>query len=195
MDKYGILDNLGRLLLDETTDSYILITDHIGRRLESSEMKEAMFTLSKRAEYGLMAMSYLSGLPGGNWANVTEIAGAFAVSRELLAKILSGLVKAGLAESQAGPLGGFRLARPAAQVSLAEILRAIERRSGLIDCAPGHGICAVSRQCRIRGPMLGVHHKVKRVLEETSLADLSPSVSEEDHFSGASRKVSKGFSV
>ncbi len=154
-----------------------------------------MFTLSKRAEYGLMAMTYLSGLPGGEWANVTEIAGAFAVSRELLAKILSELVKAGLAESLAGPLGGFRLARPAERVSLAEILRAIERRSGLIDCAPGHGICAISRQCRIREPMLGVHRKVRRVLEETSLADLSPSMPEENRISGLGRKVSKGFSV
>lgn len=131
-----------------------------------------MFALSKKSEYGLMALAYLSGLGRENWANVSEIATASAVPRELLAKILSELVRAGLAESASGPLGGFRLARPPAAVSLGDILRALEKKPGMIDCALGRQECRRPGVCSIRGPMFRVHEKVSRVFEETKLADL-----------------------
>lgn len=132
-----------------------------------------MFAMSKRVEYGVIAMTYLSGLGGDRRASVGEIAGASAVPRELLAKILSVLVKAGLAESYSGPAGGFRLAKPASETSLMEILRALERRPELVACTGGHDLCSLSRSCQIRSPMMNVHIRLRRVLEETTLADLS----------------------
>lgn len=133
-----------------------------------------MFAMSKRAEYGVIAMTYLSGLDKDRRASVGEIAGAVAVPRELLAKILSVLVKAGLAESYSGPTGGFRLTKPASETSLMEILRALERRPGLVACTGGRELCSLSRSCQIRSPMMNVHVKLRKVLEETTLADLSP---------------------
>jgi len=132
-----------------------------------------MFALSKRTEYGVLAMSYLSGLEGGRRASVGEIAAAHAVPRELLAKILSGLVKAGLAESYAGPAGGFRLAKPAGETSLLDIIRALERRPGIVRCTEGDNRCSSSRGCRIRVPMLHIEKKMRKILEETTLTDLA----------------------
>jgi Rrf2 family protein len=133
-----------------------------------------MFALSKRTEYGVLAMSYLSGLEVGKRASVGEIAAAHAVPRELLAKILSELTKAGLAESYAGPSGGFRLAKPAAETSLMEIVRTLERRPGIVPCTGGRERCSMSHRCRIRVPMLDIESRMRKVLEETSLADLGP---------------------
>ncbi len=133
-----------------------------------------MFNLSKKTEYGLMALSYLSGLAPDQRANVTEIADFSGTPRELLAKILSELVKAGLAESISGPNGGFRLARPASMVSLGDILRALERRPGLIDCQSADSTCQMTEVCNIRVPLARVHQKVSQILEETFLTDIMP---------------------
>lgn len=133
-----------------------------------------MFALSKRTEYGVLAMTYLSGLDGTVLASVGEIASARAVPRELLAKILSELVKAGLAESYAGPSGGFRLAKTAAETSLMDIVRTLERRPGIVPCTGGHERCSRSRRCHIRAPMLDLENRMRKVLEETTLADLVP---------------------
>ena len=131
-----------------------------------------MFNLSKKTEYGVMALTYLSSIEKGTLASVGEISSAAAIPREHLAKILSELVKAGLAISQAGPAGGFRLARPASAMSLADILRALEKKAGLVDCTTGHDNCRLTDRCTIRMPMARVHRKVARVLEETKLEDL-----------------------
>lgn len=131
-----------------------------------------MFNLSKKTEYGVMALTYLSLLDKGNLASVGEIAASAAIPREHLAKILSELVKAGLAISQAGPAGGFRLARPASAMSLADILRALEKKAGLVNCTSGHDSCHLTASCTIRSPMAQVHRKVARVLEDTKLEDL-----------------------
>jgi Rrf2 family protein len=131
-----------------------------------------MLNLSKKTEYGLIALTYLSGLAPDQRASVVEIARSTVIPKDLLAKILSELVKAGLAISLSGPTGGFRLAKPASTVSLAEVMRVLERKPGLVDCAGKHGICHRIPVCAIRHPMAGVHKKVNQVLEETMLSDL-----------------------
>jgi Rrf2 family protein len=131
-----------------------------------------MFNLSKKTEYGLQALTYLSNLEDNRWANVTEIARSARIPKELLAKILSELVKAGLARSFSGPTGGFRAAKDPSQVSLADILTALENKNGLIACDSGNGDCKQIHHCTIRKPLARVNQKVKRILEETMLADL-----------------------
>ncbi len=133
-----------------------------------------MFSLSKKTEYGLLALIHLSELDYGQLANVSEIAQSTAIPKELLAKILSELVRADLAISLSGPNGGFRLARPASSVSLADILRVLETRTGLIECLSKGGKCAKKADCVIKSPMSGLNHKFRKILEETKLADFIP---------------------
>jgi Rrf2 family protein len=131
-----------------------------------------MFSLSKKTEYGLLALIHLSQLDQGELANVAAIARSTTVPRELLAKILSELVRAELAISTSGPNGGFRLARPASAVSLAEVLTALESKTGLIECLSRNGRCDKSENCSIRTPMAGLNHKFRKIFEETMLTDL-----------------------
>ena len=130
-----------------------------------------MFSLSKKTEYGLLAMIHLSQLDEGQLANVSTIARSTTIPRELLAKVLSELVKANLAISSSGPNGGFRLARPASTVSLAEILRVLESKTGLIECLSKNGRCDKVENCSIKIPMAGINHKFRKILEETKLTD------------------------
>ena len=130
-----------------------------------------MINLSKKTEYGLMALTYLSNLNRGQLANVAEIADSSVIPRELLAKILSELVKAGLAESYSGPSGGFKLARPAHNVSLSEIIKALENRYGFVNCLTPNSSCQRSDACKIKAPMARINRKVENILKETTLND------------------------
>ncbi len=134
-----------------------------------------MFSLSKKTEYGLLALTYLSSLQAGQLANVSEIAESSDIPKELLAKILSELVKAGITNSHSGPTGGFRLARPAAQVSLAEIIRVLESKSSIIHCVGNSDRCDRTETCEIRGPMKVVKQQVDNIFEQTSLSDITAS--------------------
>ena len=131
-----------------------------------------MFSLSKKTEYGLLALIYLSRLNNCELANVSQIAGSTAIPRELLAKILSELVRADLAESFPGPTGGFRLARPAGQVSLADVLRVLETKTVLTACLSKDGRCNQAANCSLKAPMAGLHRQFRTILEETRLSDL-----------------------
>jgi Rrf2 family protein len=133
-----------------------------------------MFSLSKKTEYGLLALIHLSGLEAGRLANVSEIAGSTAIPRELLAKVLSELVKANLAVSFPGPTGGFRLGKDAATISLAEVLRALENKTGLMNCISKNGKCSKSENCDIRSPMIRLNSKFSRILRDTKLVDFMP---------------------
>lgn len=130
-----------------------------------------MFNLSKKTEYGLMALAHLSELGPDRLATVGEIAEVSGLPKELLAKILSELVKAGLALSCSGPFGGFRLARSASAVSLADVVAALEKKPILMPCAGGDDHCHRSSGCAIRSPMARVQKRINRILEETLLTD------------------------
>lgn len=130
-----------------------------------------MFSLSKKTEYGLMALIHLSRMENSRLVNVAEIARSTSIPRELLAKILSELVRANLAISHSGPAGGFRLARPASTVSLSEVFMALESKTGLSDCLSENGKCVKAENCVIKPPMARLNKKFRRILEETKLDD------------------------
>jgi len=131
-----------------------------------------MLNLSKKTEYGLMALAYLSSLKGKQWAKAADIARAEKIPPELLAKILSLLVKAGLADSSPGPSGGFRLNRPASSLSLAEVVRALEKKQGFTSCMKAGRDCHMIQNCHLRSPMVQLSLKVNKIFEETKLSDL-----------------------
>jgi len=131
-----------------------------------------MLSLSRKTEYGLMALSHLSSLPPDRLANVGEIAATAKIPRELLAKILSEMVKAGLATSYTGPSGGFCLSRPLSDISLAQVMTVLENRPLMVACAAEPGSCERSHSCNICQPLTKVHRRVAKLLEDTPLSDL-----------------------
>ena len=134
-----------------------------------------MTLLSRKADYALLILSYLSEKAVGGTARA--IAEQFGLSRAFVANILKELCQKGFVVSHRGVKGGYALARPAESISLAELLETIEDGFRLTMCSPDqNGIedesCSHSAVCTVKGPMVEVHRRLVEVLRSVSLAGL-----------------------
>jgi Rrf2 family protein len=82
--------------------------------------------LSKPVTYGMIAMGYIAKQAEGYWATSEELAQEFDMPKEFLQKIMNQYVRAGILLAKRGPQGGFSLAKPAKEISLLEIIEAVE---------------------------------------------------------------------
>ena len=127
--------------------------------------------LTSFTDLGLRAMMRLAGEPGRSFTT-DEIAGEFAISRHHLTKVVGALAGAGFVVTQRGAAGGFRLARPAEQITLGEIVRRLELRYALVECfrADG-GACVLTPRCRLKRHLAQAEEAFLRSLDATPLAD------------------------
>jgi Rrf2 family transcriptional regulator, iron-sulfur cluster assembly transcription factor len=95
--------------------------------------------LSRKADYALRAIRYLSGLPKGKLGSINSIAASESIPREFLAKILKDLTRTGILNSFQGVTGGYRLARPAKDISFLDVIEAIEGPIHINLCTEGDG--------------------------------------------------------
>ena len=135
-----------------------------------------MLQLTKRTEYGLIAMVHMVDRPG-QVVSVREIGELYPLPRRLLAEVLKDLARLGLVHSHRGPTGGYSLARPAERITLADVVQALEGAPELTNCessiALRSGGCEVKPMCRIRSPIQRVRATLWRALEETTLRSLA----------------------
>ena len=152
-----------------------------------------MLRLTKKADYGLMALKFLAEQSGSSAAknaaasafSAKEIAEAYHISPQLLAKILQTLAKAGLLVSHAGTNGGYALARRAAQISAFEVIRAIDGPLFITSCITIHGTCDLAGTCTIKEPLRKVNDSIKDLLSGLSIADIVEAADHEHAESGA----------
>jgi len=85
-----------------------------------------MLKLTKKADYGLMALKYLAEHPERTALSAKDVADAYGIPPQLLAKILQLLTKSGMLRSHAGMNGGYALARDAREISAYEVIHAID---------------------------------------------------------------------
>jgi Rrf2 family protein len=136
-----------------------------------------MLRLTKKADYGLMALKYLAeqqvGRARSNAAqSAKDIADAYHIPPPLLAKILQTLARAGLLVSHAGTNGGYALARPATEISAFEVIRAIDGPLFITSCITIHGTCDLDSHCTIKEPLRKVNDSIKDLLSGIRIADL-----------------------
>jgi Rrf2 family protein len=82
--------------------------------------------LSKSVTYGMIAVGHIAKQPVGRWVPCEEFVQKFDMPNEFLQKIMNQYVRAGILLAKRGPLGGFSLAKPAKEISLLEIIEAVE---------------------------------------------------------------------
>ncbi len=99
-----------------------------------------MLRFTKRADYGLMAIHYIARNDGLGAVSTKRIAEEFGIPPELLAKILQKLAKRRLIVSQNGPKGGYVLTRRPGDISVGEVVRALEGPINIVSCLD-HGGC------------------------------------------------------
>jgi len=131
--------------------------------------------LSSLADYAVVMMSAAARHCGGvARLNATALAEETGLPLPTVQKLVSRLSAAGLIESARGTGGGFRLSRPAAAISLAEIVEAIEGPIGMTSCVDGgRHDCCIEENCRVKPHWNAVNGAVKGALAGVSLASLS----------------------
>ena len=129
-----------------------------------------MLSLSTTTGYAIRALSCL-GPPDGPPMLVKDIAAQSDVSNFYLAKIISRLSEAGLVKSKRGYTGGVQLARPAEQISLLEVSRAIEGEEWTENCLLGMAQCSDERACPLHHFWKNTRCEIRKNLAETSLKD------------------------
>jgi len=132
-----------------------------------------MFKLSKKADYGLMAMKHLANHRQGHACSANEIAEEYGISATLMAKVLQKLAKQGLVAAKHGSTGGYQLTRRPEQISALEVLTAIDGPVLITSCVTSHGNCDATERCSVKEPLQRVNESILNVLSLVTIAHLS----------------------
>jgi Rrf2 family protein len=131
-----------------------------------------MLKLTKKADYALMAMKHLAESSSGSSRSAKDVADAFSIPPEALAKILQRLVKAGLLRSHHGINGGYMLARAAHTISAFEVIQAIDGPLFITSCVTHRGECDQTDRCNIREPLRKVNESIEAVLKRIKISHM-----------------------
>lgn len=151
-----------------------------------------MFSTS--CQYGLQAMLYLA-LHYSEEKNVdlNSIADELDIPKHFLSKVLQVLVKHKLLVSMKGPTGGFRLIRPPSNITLIEIIEAIDGLDIFNQCGIGFKKCDDDHPCPIHKEYKEVRNKIQNLFEHKTLKELSEEVETGDSFVSLSNLTNPPF--
>jgi Rrf2 family transcriptional regulator, iron-sulfur cluster assembly transcription factor len=129
--------------------------------------------LSKSCVYGLRASLYLAARDDNGFVPIREMSDKLEISFHFLTKILQQLTGEGMLESYKGPNGGVRLTRPGDDISLMEVVMAIDGDYMLTECALGLPGCGVMKPCPIHEKWAETRDGIRNMLESTTLTELT----------------------
>lgn len=132
-----------------------------------------MIILSKLADYGVIVASRLAVEPARQMT-AAALATEARLPRATVAKVLKALAHAGVVTGARGAAGGYRLARPATEISVAEVVAAIDGAIGLTQCTTHTPSCERSEFCPTRTPWQRINHAVSAALGAVTLAEMVP---------------------
>lgn len=133
-----------------------------------------MFKLSKKVEYGLIAVKHMA-LPGGSCTSSAKvIAEKYKIPYDLLSKILQKLKKEGILNSIQGTHGGYNLTKKPEEITLAEIFNAIEGNSYILDCGQHDDpeSCTIYETCILSNPLKKIQRQINSYFNSTTLAEI-----------------------
>ena len=131
-----------------------------------------MLRISRLTDYATVLLATLASEPA-RVQTAAALAEQTHISAPTVSKLLKQLQRAGLVTSTRGLHGGYQLARPAAQISAAAILDALEGPLALTDCSVGHGKCEIEESCRVGRVWQRLNLAIRRALYDVSLAQLA----------------------
>jgi Rrf2 family protein len=132
-----------------------------------------VFRLSKKADYGLIALSYMAAPGQRAVVSAREVAEQHDIPLELLAKVLQRLARRGMLTSVQGINGGYRLARAPQTISVAEVVEAIDGPLTLTACSDTADTCNQFAKCSIRDPLHRIRERIAWALATCSVAELA----------------------
>lgn len=133
-----------------------------------------MLRLSKKSDYALIAMKHLATRSdGGTSSSAREISESYDIPLELLAKVLQRLVRARLLVSVQGTRGGYRLARQASMISVADVIQAVDGPVTVTACSTDDHNCDQYSKCSVRDPLWKIKNRILDALNTVSVAEMA----------------------
>lgn len=131
-----------------------------------------MLRVGKLTDYGTVVMTHLARAPERLYS-ANELAAELGLALPTVSKLLKNLSHAGLLQSHRGAKGGYNLARSPSEITVAQIIVAIEGPISLTECSHGEGLCNQEMACSIRSNWQRINVEVRDALERVSLAELA----------------------
>jgi FeS assembly SUF system regulator len=131
-----------------------------------------MLRISKLTDYGTVILACLATAPDRR-LTATEVAERTRLGLPTVSKLLKSFHRAGLLTSTRGSRGGYQLARPAAAISAAAIIDAIEGPVAITECSGNHSACDLELSCSTGNAWQRINGAIRRSLDDISLAQLS----------------------
>ena len=127
--------------------------------------------LTYLTDYSLRVLMYVSAVPQ-RLVTIQEIAQGYGISENHLMKVVHGLAQHGFIETVRGRGGGLRLARPASDITVGAVVRAVEDDFALVECFRTDNTCRITPVCRLRGVLQDALSAYFEVLDNRTLAEL-----------------------
>lgn len=134
-----------------------------------------MLKLSKKTEYAFMAARHLALNNSGHYSTAKEIAENYQIPYQLVAKVLQNFTKCKIVTSFQGAKGGYKLNKSPDNISLIEIIKAVESNYQLTECMQedsSKSDCSHLNCCKIRDPLIEIQRKIDNVFVQTSLTQI-----------------------
>lgn len=132
-----------------------------------------MVRLGKLTDYGLVLMTCMARGRGETLRTARDLARESRLPVSTVSKLLKQLLQSGLLTSHRGTKGGYVLARSPRQISVVEIIAAIEGPMALTECSTDvTGLCSLERRCPIKSNQQIINQAVRGVLDKITLSDL-----------------------
>src|SRR5215475_3597546 len=129
-----------------------------------------MFKLSKKADYGLIAVKHLAMHRNEHACSANEIADEYGISTTLMAKVLQKLARQNLVSAKHGSSGGYQLSKAPDQISALEVITAIDGPVLITSCVTSHGNCDATSKCSVREPLRRVNFIILHVLNTFTIS-------------------------
>ncbi len=150
-----------------------------------------MLRMSKLADYGTVIMTFMARRPG-EVHSAAELAGRIGVPPATASKVLKMLARDGLLVGSRGTKGGYRLGRPATEISLAQVLRAMDGPIGLTECTTLSGLCSQESGCSVRANWQRINGIVLQALQDVSLEQMTRPIASPIDVSSLQRVIRAG---
>ena len=131
-----------------------------------------MIRITRETDYGIVLLSFMAIAPREDVSTARDLASRACLSLPMASKILKALSRAGLLTSHRGAKGGYSLARKPENISVGEVIAALEGPIGITECASAPGQCHQEPVCPARHGWRRVSKQIRQFLEAIPLSDL-----------------------
>jgi Rrf2 family protein len=129
--------------------------------------------LTRRGDYAVRAMLALSAPDVDPWLSATRISGSMSIPERFLPRVLRELARGGLVEARTGRTGGYRLSRPAGEITLLDVITAVEPDDESRRCVLRGIPCDPDGRCAVHDTFVEARTAMQGRLAATTLADLA----------------------